>query len=114
MMCAKIFETHLAAFCNKISRTIKISQRHFVAFFQGLKDASSSINKRDCGTGRHVSNFCLRIVLYSPMQSAIFTRAECYRTVVTQYRTVDALAILYSEYSTVDYFDLPTQNSLNI
>ena len=78
MMHVEIFKTHLAAFCNKISRTIKISQRHFVAFFQGLKDASSSINKRDCGTGRRVSNFCLRIVLYSPTQSAIFTHAECY------------------------------------
>ena len=44
MMRAKIFETHLAALCNKISWTIKTSQRHFVAFFQGLKD-TSSINK---------------------------------------------------------------------
>jgi len=39
---AKIFETYLAASCNKISRMIKVSQRHFKAFFQGLKDASSS------------------------------------------------------------------------
>ena len=32
---------------------------------------------------------------------------------VTQYRTVAALAILYGEYSSVGYFDLPTQNSLS-
>jgi len=43
MMHVEIFKTHLAAFCNKISRTIKVSQRHFVAFSQGLKDASSII-----------------------------------------------------------------------